>query len=506
MSVSNHVDKLSSIFMDIGRSAPRHQAIAELYPRSTKLQEYLSEYFVVVVQLCHYLYKLGQKSTLGQITSSLNQTAVMGFQTDLHKWASSIEEEMRLREAQESSGFREETRLMFKSATDEQKLAKKRRVLAAKAVTKNRVLDFFSTYDHETAQKQIRKAGNTLLHTRYVQYQKWKDSPDPCTLVFTGKLGSGKSVLLANIVGDLNIFTGKERPLVAYFFCRHDVQDSLQARTILGSLARQLLWTFVNLDTLSESCGDTHIPGDADKILQLFLQCYSPSHRTYFVIDGLDECDDTERRMLVEAVQKIQKQLKVMVCVSLRVEPHKGLSFITKQLLATCTIPLPESNPDIEDFIESELYRCLEQEHLKIRDSTLILDMQDALLKGSQGMFLWAALQIQSLCGMKTDHAIRKALADLPKDLSQTFARILDKSGSLDPSLQAKTLQVVLTAERPLTTEELREALSVIPGDADWDPSKMLNDVYFALACCGCLLTVDEEESTVRVIHHSVKQ
>ena len=178
---------------------------------------------------------------------------------------------MHLREAQESSGFREETRLIFKFATDEQKLAKKRQVLAAKAATKNRVLDFFSTYDHETAQKQIRKAGNTLLHTRYVQYQKWKDSPDSSTLVFTGKLGSGKSVLLANIVGDLNFSTGKERPLVAYFFCRHDVQESLQARTILGSLARQLLRTFVDLDTLSESCEDTHIPGDADKMLKLFL-------------------------------------------------------------------------------------------------------------------------------------------------------------------------------------------------------------------------------------------
>ena len=121
-------------------------------------------------------------------------------------------------------------------------------------------------------------------------------------------------------------------------------------------------------------------------------------------------------------------------------------------------------------------------------------------------MFLWAALQIQSLCTMKTDHAIRKALKDLPKDLAQTFARILHKSGVSDPSLQAKTLEVVLAAHRPLTTEELREALSVDPGHAIWDPSKMLNNIQSALSCCGCLLTVDEEESTVRVTHHSVKQ
>jgi len=179
---------------------------------------------------------------------------------------------------------------------------------------------------------------------------------------------------------------------------------------------------------------------------------------------------------------------------------------MTRRLLDARIVQLPESNPDIETFIEAELYRCLDEDLLNIRDSTLILDIQESLLQRSQGMFLWAALQIQSLCSMKTDHAIREALADLPKDLAQTFSRILHKSGASDPSLQAKILEVVLAACRPLTTEELREALSVDPGHAVWDPSKMLNDVQSALACCGCLLTVDEEESTVRVIHHSVKQ
>ena len=64
----------------------------------------------------------------------------------------------------------------------------------------------------------------------------------------------------------------------------------------------------------------------------------------------------------------------------------------------------------------------------------------------------------------------------------------------------------MLAAYRPLTTDELMEALSVVPGDANWDTSRLLNDLYSALACCGCLLVVDEEELTVRVVHQSVKQ
>ena len=489
------MEKLSSIFMDIGRSAPRHQAIAMLYPRSTKLQSYLSEYFVVVVRLCHYLYKFGQKTTFQQYTSSLNDGNLVAFQAGLGKWASSIEQEMQVSEAIENSEVRALSRSMFDSTSYQHKLA-----------AKNRMLDLCSTYDHETIWKQTRKSGNTFLHSTFTQYKSWKTSPHSCTLIITGQLGSGKSVLLANIVDDLSFTTEKERPLVTYFFCRHDVPESLQARTILGSLARQLFRTLDSLDLLSASCGDTYSISDIDKITDMMLCGYPASRKTYFLLDGLDECSDRERETLVQAVRKLQEKLNVLICASFRVEPNKGLQSITKRFLSTQVISLPKDNPDIEAFIEADLERCLSEGLLTLGEATLIFEIQDALLAGSQGMFLWTTLQIQSLCNMNTDHAIREALADLPKDLSETFARVLLKSGSSNKSLQAKTLQLVLAAYRPFTTEELREALSVTPGDATWEPSRMLNEVQSALACCGCLLTLDEEESTVRVIHHSVRR
>jgi hypothetical protein len=141
-----------------------------------------------------------------------------------------------------------------------------------------------------------------------------------------------------------------------------------------------------------------------------------------------------------------------------------------------------------------------------IGNPNLILEIRDALLKGSQGMFLWVALQIESLCAMRTDAAIRDALADLPKDLPETFSRILQRSQGSGKPYQRPILELITIAHRPLTIEELREALSVVPGDAVWNSEKLLNDVYSTLSCCGCLLTVDEEELTVRLVHHSVKQ
>ncbi|USP72976.1 Arp Ankyrin repeat protein [Curvularia clavata] len=449
--------------------------MALLYPHSKPLQSSFAEYFIIVVKLCHYIFKFGQKSSVRQFTSSLSDAQLKTFQTDLDIWANSIKEEMLLAEAQENSKFRTLTRGAFTTGFYQQGYA-----------SKIRVLGLCSEYDYETAWKQTRKIGNSSFYKQLVEYQEWKGSSNSCTLVYTGKLGSGKSVLMANIVDDLNLSIEADQSLVAYFFCKHDIQESLEARTILGSL-------------------NTPFKDDIEGLISLLMEAFPKDRKIYIVLDGVDECGFEQKETLAKALREIQEKLQVLVCVSFREKPDNSIQSVTEQFLATRIVSLPENNPDIEDFIETELERCLQRGLLTIGDPTLILEIQDTLLKGSQGMFLWVALQIKTLCSKKTDHAIREALADLPKDLSGTFERILQKSGT-DLSLQTKTLQLVLVASRPLTTDELREALSVVPGDTTWDPSKLLHNVYSALACCGCLLTVDEEEFTIRVVHHSVKQ
>jgi ankyrin repeat protein len=127
-------------------------------------------------------------------------------------------------------------------------------------------------------------------------------------------------------------------------------------------------------------------------------------------------------------------------------------------------------------------------------------------MEGAQGMFLWVVLQIEYLCAERTDEAIRQALVDLPKDLSETFSRILRRTKVFEDNYQRRILELIVVARRPLITEELREALSVVPGDTTWNPSRLLNDLHSTLACCGSLVIIDEEEWTVRLVHHRVKK
>jgi ankyrin repeat protein len=488
--------------MTVGRSAPRYQMMALLYPLSKDLQSSVSEYFIVVVRLCHQLLKFTQKSIVGQLVSFLSDSDIKTYQSELDFWANSIKEEVNLlngqkigEEALENSRFRALSNKFSETASHHRKLK-----------TKLRLLESCSTYNYETTWKQTRKIGNTTLFNQTTQYQNWKGQPDSCTLVYTGKLGSGKSVLLANIVDDLNLYVQNKNIAVAYFFCRHDILESLKARTVIGSLARQLLRPIPDLSMAVEFLGETTSALDFEELFSLLQRAFPPNFKTYFILDGVDECDDIERQILIQQLRKLQEAFALLLCVSTRLEVDNALRLRPEQFTASSVISIPDDNPDIENFIGAELESCLQSGSLAIRDPTLILEIQNTFLERAQGMFLWVALQIESLCTEKTNEAIRQALVDLPKDLSEIFSRILRKSENLGKSYQRQILELVTVARRPLTTEELREALSVVPGDTTWSPARLLNELYSTLTCCGSLITVDEEELTIRLVHHSVKQ
>ena len=486
--------------MMVGRSTPRYQSMSILYPRSKELQDHLFEYFIVVVDLCHRILKFSQKSKIGQMTSSFSDMDLKNYQSQLELWANMIKEDV--------------NSLTAKSFEDERRQNSHHRALSSmfsnaeslrqKMKTKLRVLDSCSTYDYQTTWKQTRKLGNATLFQGNAEYQAWKHSATSCTLVYTGKLGSGKSVLMANIVDDLHL--RNNHILVTYFFCRYDLPESLKAQTVFGSLARQLLVTISDLSNDTRSLYDRSETLDIDEVLDLLHRNIPPDMIAYFIVDGLDECSTQEKENVIRQLRILQDKFKLLICISLRLEPETTLELKSEDYYAMKTITIPETNPDLEVFIKGELTSCVETKKLILGDPELIIDIQNTLLRGSQGMFLWTALQIKALCAMKTDDDIRQAIADLPKDLSETYSRILRRVKDLGMNYQKSILELILVAYRPLTMEELRDALSVTPGDTTWDSSKLINSIRSTLTCCGALIDIDEEDSTVRLLHHSVMQ
>lgn len=497
---ASYLEKVSRLLMIVGRGAPRYQTLAAIYPRSKELQANLCEYFIVVVRLCHHILKFTQKSTVMQLTSTINTSALESFQPELEIWATAIKEEVNVLmakrsedEADKNSKFRDWS-LGFRTLDSHQ------RQLAAT----RRVLDLCSTYDYQLKWKQTRKIGNATVFQSDFKYELWRSLQTSATLMYTGRLGSGKSVLMANIVDDLNMNL-QNNTMVAYFFCRHDEAESLKAKTIIGSLARQLL-VAAKTSALELKKFDENELKDVEGLIRMLDTALPIKHRAFFVLDGLDECGHAEAKEVIRHLRIMQGSINLYLCVSLRLDPNQLLRYHPEQFVQCTVTSVPVENPDIEAFIERELENRIQSNELIIGNPELILDIRDSLIAGSQGMFLWVALQIDILCTMKTDDGIRQALADLPKELSATFTRMLKKHEPRTKPEQRTILEILAVAQRPLTSEELREVLSVTLGDTSWDPEKLLNDVNSVLASCGSLVIIDEEDSSVQFIHHSVKQ
>lgn len=498
----SNMDKLSHLFMVAGQSAPRYEAMSRLYSRkSRRLLSYYQEYFLTIIDMCRRFVQIINKSSVTRLFSTISDSDLSTFQASIAHWASMIKEEAMLLMAQgvEDQGLSLSTILdISKSNAHRQRIEDNARVLAT-----------CSTYDHQACWKRVRKMGNTALFLQVQEYLSWRGDAAAMeksgTLIYTGKLGAGKSVLMANMVEDLNLHATTVKVPVAYFFCQHDEPYSLQARTIIGSLARQFLLTMPDLSRGLAFIHDQIREVDLDGIIHLLKEVLPVDFKAYCVIDGLDECDSTERRLLVLKLRELQDTFALRICASFRLEADNGLRLDTKGFINCATVVIPEDNPEIEQFICDELERCIDSELLTLGDPTLVADIMNTLVELSQGMFLWVVLQITSLCGCKTDDDIRQALADMPRDLAETFTRVLNKCEPSAKKYQKQILELVLVARRPLTTEELREALGVTPGDTNWNPSRLPNNIYSVLASCGGLLTIDEETSTVRMVHQSAR-
>lgn len=361
--------------MKVGQSAPRYSELVSLFSQSETLRVLLARYFTAVVKICHRIVNICQQSVLSQAKSFIQGLDISKFESDLAYNLNSIKEQLYLeqyREARSSRGLVQEIHAWTSGKKSAQIIC-----------DHMRLLDMCSTFDYRSPWRRIRKQGNATWMFDLLEYRDWADSARSGALILKGKLGSGKSVLLANVVDDMVL----RRPTapVIYFFCCEDNPKSLNSRTILGSIARQLLET---LPTEEKSQITRKVQGnlDEDGILNLLSSTFAARDMVFLVLDALDECNTQERNSLLRAIEQLQQCIRLAVCLS---EPL-GAEFTTEKNTklkgSRWSISLPEKRPDIRQYIEDRLLAKLEDGSLSVGDPNIILEIRDALDTGSQGM------------------------------------------------------------------------------------------------------------------------
>lgn len=454
--------------------------------------------------MCHYLFKFLDKNVVSRAVSSLSDTECNGFESQLSEWSAQIKDETIFLMAQ---GI-EEQRSLIESFRSLSKVDEARRL--AKART--RVLDACSTYSYEASWKRLRKKGDTRLFDQIGVYGSWKatapSGTPSTTLALTGSLGSGKSVLAANMVEDLGAVARASNIPLLYFFCEYGTSQSINARVILGSIVRQLLQS-ISFTPPQDLSKYELVLEELDGMVDLVKDVVPSGQMAFCIIDGIYECDEENLEGILDALASLQSVLRLHVCLNFRLEATTRSILEELQLRDVEIVIIPDNSEDIENFIGDELERCIENDLLKLGDPALVEEILLTLTNEAKGMFLWAELQISALCWTSSDREIRRALQSLPKTLAETFERVLERAAShglAGHDNQRKILSHMVAAARPLTKDEMGDMLGITPFDLIWSPDQVCTNVDNMLAACGSLIAVDEETFAVHFIHSSAKK
>ncbi|CAI7658444.1 unnamed protein product [Penicillium crustosum] len=533
-NVASYFDKVTSMIMRIGKFSPTYQKFGPLYPDCIGLQRALCDFYAITINLCVKIIEVSRRTALKQTLSSiLNpfESEFKPFLDLLNEATHKIDLEVSLAskqadkeakklleyESQQNSTFRPLARSFFQKSLKQQAEANERRMKLKKsemAKLKTIIRNNLSPIDHDRPLRQIMKqrvpATAEWFHKELV-FDKWKMDPQSAILWCLGTIGMGKTVIMSNVVDQLRLHTARKRnEIVCYYFCRVDNQATLSARSILGSLARQILdpqieqSEYETLLSLQETTRDL----TTTEVVQFLLSHMGADEgkRYYIALDGLDECDRNQVRAVEQAMVKLCSK-----CIGFKIlcAGRPGLEKRFNSTIPQYRIMVNEEKvkSDMDHYLTQTLEKCLDDKVLILGDSTISKKIYSTLRDKSDGMFLWASLCIEELCVQNCDYDILEALNHLPHSLAELYDGKLRRVREGKVAGQAiKLLQYCGTVKRPLSATEYGEALSLSLEQKTFDHGKVPNDMNRVVnGCCG-LTFVDEEEDTIHYVHRSVKE
>ena len=209
----------------------------------------------------------------------------------------------------------------------------------------------------------------------------WRDTVLSSTLWLTGALGTGKTVLLSNMITYLHSANTKSH-VITHFFCHKNINDYGIARNILGSIAKQILDSHPNtlsrgtLERLGIQSTETPLDGIVD-----FIQSLLRENQTYrVIIDGIDECEVAEVRRLLRKLSHFQRncQSPFKIILAARLDSyHRFCPYLKANHRIHLTRDVIEN--DIITFVKKNLDECLMENRLKLSNPYLISKITDVL-------------------------------------------------------------------------------------------------------------------------------
>ncbi|RSL78210.1 hypothetical protein CEP51_008403 [Fusarium floridanum] len=349
------------------------------------------------------------------------------------------------------------------------------------------------------------------------QFQNWLTGDRPTVLHVTGKIGSGKTILATSIVEHLCQIR-QPNQFISFFFSRFDDPITLTSDTIIRSLVQQLL-SVAPMETMDPALA-SEIADFLQKAQSNFFslealgklyQAASKFTQDWFIlIDGVDECESEQRRLLYDFfsgfLNTCSGPQRVKILFSSRETTKQEIdgSFGAVERLITGT---SNTSADIVAFAEDVIATKLARGELVVRDPEIIGDILQAIASKEEGMFLWAFLAIEDICSGTNDKEIKEALQEIPTDLPTTFDRALSRIAKRrNQKIASEIFGWTTAARQPLTLTQLQEALSVKVGQRNLHADDLVSGMDRITVWCENMVCVEETDNTVHFSHHSIRE
>lgn len=315
--------------------------------------------------------------------------------------------------------------------------------------------------------------------------------------------------------------------------------DSTVPSTILRNIFVQILrrtdanW-LPEFEDLSSAKATGESPPSALQDLVSLIQKASRFHRRIVIaIDALDECQATSDRQKLLRPLGLSKKDSLSFFVTSRDEHDFRSAFRDLPSLSTGDTNTGIES-DIKTFISSELNerpRLLElPEGLRDQIMRTLTEKSKGLyvpfkflsymrfqinrLKMIMSRFHWVYCQIVAIDDCLTEEAITTTLRSLPRDMNQTYERILKKiltRGQHAAEMARRILLWLVGATRPLHILELYEAVMIEPEATRLNEGYRVIDLMNILRACGSLIqsfssSNFDDSSRARLVENILEQ
>ncbi|KAF4985672.1 hypothetical protein FDECE_16403 [Fusarium decemcellulare] len=342
------------------------------------------------------------------------------------------------------------------------------------------VLQTQALVHRDARQSQFEGTGTWFLDSP--EFLQWLHGSETLLWVH-GIVGCGKTVLFSTAV-EKTREVSREDPakLSAFFYCTSRDPFSQDIDVMLRLLLIQLCphpTTCEPLEALYNHYKETPLglPTTSELIealegvleqpdlsgSQCSIESKAVRQRTmYILIDGLDEVPWSSRGRFLDLTSYLaaMRLHHVHILVTSRNQPD---------IQDAMSEPIPWAHTTIEDrMVQGDINRYVSCAiSLDRRLSRLPETTKDAIKTRvgdeGKGMFLWASLQLKALVRPRVimSHSVLEALKSLPRDLDETYYRILGEVESSLVPQASNALRWLALSARPLYIEELIDACSI---------------------------------------------